>query len=47
MTDEDIPLCVDTALCMAAEGNNKTVRALLDAGPMSTHGRTRRYGGRR
>ena len=33
MTDEDIPLCVDRALCMAAwEGHTETVRALLDAG---------------
>jgi Ankyrin repeats (3 copies) len=33
MTDEDIPLCVDRALCMAAwEGDTETVRALLDAG---------------
>jgi len=33
MTDEDIPLCVDRAVCMAAwEGHTETVRALLDAG---------------
>jgi len=29
MTDEDIPLCVDRALCMAAwEGHTETVRVL-------------------
>lgn len=33
MTDEDIPLYVDRALCTAAwEGHTETVRALLDAG---------------
>jgi hypothetical protein len=33
MTDEDIPLCVDRALVVAAEnGQTDTVRALLDAG---------------
>src|ERR1039458_3809336 len=40
MTDEDIPLCVDRALCMAAwEGHTETVRALLDAGA-DVHART-------
>jgi hypothetical protein len=33
MTDEDVPLCVDRALCRAAwEGHTETVRTLLDAG---------------
>ena len=33
MTDKDMALCVDRALCMAAwEGDNETVRTLLDAG---------------
>ena len=33
MTDKDMALCVDRALCTAAwEGDTETVRALLDAG---------------
>ena len=33
MTKKDISLCVDTKLCQAAwEGDNETLRALLDAG---------------
>jgi hypothetical protein len=33
MTNKDISLCIDTKLCRAAgEGDNETVRALLDAG---------------
>ena len=33
MTDKDMALCVDRALCMAAwEGDNEAVRTLLDAG---------------
>ena len=33
MTDEDIPLCVDRALCMAAlEGHTETVRASRSRG---------------
>src|ERR1017187_10930068 len=40
MTDEDIPLCVDKGLCMAAgEGHTETVRALLDPGA-DVHART-------
>src|ERR1035437_5158745 len=40
MADEDMPLCVDRALCMAAwEGHTETVRALLDDGA-EVHART-------